>query len=113
MEGLAGMSQHIRLPISLSSNGTFRTVAEDDPQEIAQNVLVILRTRTDLDGTGERLATPDFGIPDPAFTGFDAQEALDVVRTFEPRADVTVVQQALEDGVETTDLSVRPRRENI
>lgn len=102
--------EHIRLPITVGPDGAFRTVREDSPDEIAQNVEVILRTRLDDDGIGERLATPDFGTPDPTFVGFDADTALDVVRTYEPRADVAVVQQAIDRlGVETTDLSARRR----
>lgn len=104
------MSQHIRLPISIGADGTFRTVTEDERAEIAQNVLVILRTRINPDGIGERLATPTFGTADPTFVGFNAETALDVVRTFEPRADVAVVQQAIDVlGVQTTDLSVQRR----
>ena len=85
------MSQHLRLPLQLGPDGTFATVEEDSVEEIRQNVLVILRTRI-----GERLATPDLGVPDPTFRGFDADQALDVVRAFEPRADLQVAQQALD-----------------
>lgn len=99
------MSQHLRLPLTVGPDGTFRTVVEDSLDEITQNVLVILRTRT-----GERLATPDLGVPDPTFAGFDADEALDHVRTYEDRADLDVVRQALTGaGVQTTVISVGGR----
>lgn len=99
------MSQHLRLPISLAPDGTFRTVTEDSPEEITQNVRVILRTRI-----GERLATPDFGTPDPTFAGFDAAAAMDLVSDQEPRAELAVVEQVIDSaGLQTTDLSVRRR----
>ncbi len=63
------MSQHLRLPFGLAADGTFATVQEDSDDEVVQNVGVILRTRL-----AERLATPDFGTPDPTFTGLDAAD---------------------------------------
>lgn len=104
------MTKHLRLPPTLAPDGTFRTVEEDSAEEILQNVTVILRTRIDAEGVGERLATPEFGTADPTFAGFDADTALDVVRTYEPRADVQVIRQVLDRfGREQTDLSVRRR----
>ncbi len=97
------MSVHLRLPLSLGGDGSFRTVAEDSPEEVLQNVLVVLRTRP-----GERLATPDLGVRDPVFDGLDVAEALAEVAEWEPRADVTVVEQALSaEGVQSVRLDVR------
>lgn len=102
---LAGVSEHLRLPVRIGPDGTFRTDAEDSVEEIRQNVLVILRTRL-----GERMATPGFGTSDPTFTGFDAAVALDLVAVIEPRADLSVVLQALSAlGREQVDLAVRRR----
>lgn len=101
------MSRHIRLPIAIATDGTFTTVAEDSVEEITQNVTVVLRTRT-----GERLATPDLGTPDPTFTGLDPAVALDMVRQVEPRADLDIVTRAVTAaGVQAVDVQVR-RREN-
>lgn len=105
MVGVAGVSEHIALPIRVGGNGGFVTVAEDSAQEIVQNVAVLLRTRE-----GERLATPEFGTPDPVFTGLDAEAALALIATTEPRATVEVVRQVLDrDGRQVTDLDVRRR----
>lgn len=99
------MSEHLRLPLRVAPNGRFYTVAEDSSEEILQNVLVILRTRL-----GERLATPDFGTPDPTFTGFDVEAALAAVTDVEPRADLQTVRHALDRlGAETLDVLVSRR----
>jgi phage baseplate assembly protein W len=107
MGWLASVSQHqhIRLPITLAADGSFRTVAEDSIEEVLQNVTVILRTRLE-----ERLATPDLGVPDPTFVGFDTAAALDMARMYEPRADLQVIERALTAlGVQTTTVTVGRR----
>lgn len=97
------MSEHLRLPFSLTANGTFATVQEDTDSEVVQNVAVILRTRQD-----ERLATPRFGTADPTFTGLDPAQVLPVVGEYEPRATLRIVQAAIRaDGVQTNDIGVR------
>lgn len=97
------MTVHLRLPIALGSDGTFLTVAEDSDGEVVQNVAVILRTRE-----GERLATPEFGTPDPTFTGLDIAAVLPVVEQYEPRADLDVVQHAI-TAVSTVTVTSVPR----
>lgn len=98
------MSEHLRLPLTIGPDGTFRTLREDSVEEITQNILVVLRTRT-----GERLATPELGTPDPVFNGLDTAAALDVVTLIEPRADLEVVRDALEVSRQSVTLSVRRR----
>lgn len=95
------MTAHLRLPLSLAGDGSFRTVEEDSPEEILQSVAVVLRTRP-----GERLADPDLGVEDPTFVGFDAKAALTEVERWEERASLEVVEQVYADGVQTTRLSV-------
>lgn len=95
--------KHLRLPLALGPDGTFATVTEDTDAEIKQNVSVILRTRT-----GERLATPTFGTPDPTFDGLDVAAVTEVVAQTEPRADLTIVQQVItRDGVQVNDATIR------
>lgn len=97
------MTEHLRLPLALSTDGSFQTVREDSDAEIVQNVSVIMRTRP-----GERLATPNFGTPDPAFTGLDPAVVLPVVQEYEPRADLDIVAQVVRaDGLQTNDIGVR------
>lgn len=97
------MSRHLRLPLTLTADGTFRTVEEDSIEEIVQNVAVVLRTRL-----GERLATPDFGTPDPTFQGLDPAVVLDQIRDVEPRADVEIVAQAITAaGLQALDVQIR------
>lgn len=99
------MSEHLRLPLRLTPAGRLATVVEDTVEEIAQNVTVLLRTRP-----GERLATPTLGLPDPVFTGLDPAVALEVVREWEPRADLQLLDQVLAaDGTQTTSLLLRRR----
>jgi phage baseplate assembly protein W len=94
---------HLRLPLQLAADGTFATVREDSDAEVVQNVAVILRTRT-----GERLATPEFGTPDPTFVGLDPAVVLPVVQTYEPRADLDIVQGVVgADGNQINDIGVR------
>jgi phage baseplate assembly protein W len=104
---VAGVSHtpgHLALPISLTADGAFRVVDEDSPQELQQNVAQILRTRT-----GERLATPEFGIADPAFTGLDVEVALSLVEQWEPRATAELVEQVLVGGTQTSTINVQRR----
>lgn len=97
------MTQHLRLPFGLASDGSFQTVAEDSDAEVVQNVAVILRTRV-----GERLQTPEFGTPDPTFVGLDPAVVLPVVQEYEPRADLDIVAQVIRaDGIQTNDIGVR------
>jgi phage baseplate assembly protein W len=99
------MSVHLKIPLTIGADGTFLTVPEDSTAEILQNVTVILRTRT-----GERLATPDLGTPNPVFQGFDAASAIELISAADPRATVDLVRQAIDSaGKQTTDLTVRRR----
>lgn len=96
------MSVHLRLPLALAGDGSFRIVSEDSSEEIMQCVEVVLRTHP-----GERLMAPGLGVEDPTFVGFDAPTVLAVVREWEPRAEIEVVEQALTaDGVQTSRLSM-------
>lgn len=96
---------HLALPLALTTDGAFRTVDEDSPQELQQNVTQILRTRP-----GERLATPEFGTPDPTFTGLDVEVALGLVEQWEPRATAELVEQVLSpDGTQTSTINVQRR----
>lgn len=62
-------------------------VEQDSPEEIAQCVEAILATPE-----GSRIARPEFGLPDQAFTegGASRREILEAVSVWEPRADVLV-----------------------
>lgn len=81
---------HLAVPFDLDRRGHARTVDQDSPAEILQNVGVLLSTRP-----GDRQALPQFGVEDRTFDQIDDVEWLvDAVSEWEPRADVDVTVAA-------------------
>lgn len=95
---------HLAVPFRIT--GTRAATVEDGTlDEVAQNVRVILGTRT-----GERLAVPAFGTADPTFglagATPDAAEVEGAVTEWEPRATISLEYRApTVDG--TADVVVR------
>ncbi len=75
---------HLRVPFRITG-GRALTVEDGSPDEIAQNVRVIVGT-----GVGERREVPDFGVDDPTFTDADLDDVEAAVAEFEPRADLHI-----------------------
>jgi hypothetical protein len=97
---------HLAVPLRLTGGGRFATVAEDSRDELLQNVRVALLTRP-----GDRLATPELGTDDPTLRRPGAVAiALEQAQELEPRADLELVEQVLEElGNERTTVHVSSR----
>ena len=77
---------HLALPLRVDATGRLATVEQDSPDEIAQNVAVILAT-----AEGSRVEVPEFGVPRVEFTArIPAHEIVAAVEEWEPRASLTV-----------------------
>lgn len=73
------MANLLSFPMRLGPNGAFVTRDEDDAAYYAELIGVLTGTRE-----GERLLCPMFGLSDPTFTDFDAQELAHKVELFGP-----------------------------
>lgn len=98
------MSRHLALPLRLGAGGSFVTVDEDSIDEVTQNVRVALLTRP-----GERLATPELGTDDLTFVGLAGTDVLEQTLEIEPRADLDLVEQLIDElaGEERNTVHVR------
>jgi phage baseplate assembly protein W len=89
------IAQHLTFPFAVSRDGSMQTVPQDSIGDVAQSVKVIMSTVQ-----GTRLLSPEFGIPDPEFTGIDSATVSHAVVQWEPRATGVAVTSTLrEDGV--------------
>lgn len=94
---------HLAFPFRLSGDGTVAVVEQDTLDEVAQNVEVIVRTRT-----GTRIEIPEFGIDALLFgqvDGDDAESLLQQVARWEPRAE-----SYAEDAPDRLDETIRAVR---
>lgn len=76
---------HFALPLRLGGDGRLAVLEQDSPDEIAQNVAVILATPA-----GSRAELPEFGSPRWDFDLPDPSDVIEAVREWEPRADLTL-----------------------
>lgn len=78
---------HLAIPFRLNPDGSAQTVDQDSIDDIAQCVEVLTATTI-----GSRIELPGYGIPDLTFTQGQpaAQQILQAINTWEPRADATV-----------------------
>lgn len=88
------MARRLSFPFRLLPNGRAATVeqgsADADRESIAQLVLTRI---------GERPLLPGFGMPDPAFAGFEPTELTAVVAMFGPTVDIVDVAVSAADDV--------------
>jgi len=88
---------HLAVPLTLGADGSFVTVAQDTPVEIAQCVRVLLSTTA-----GTRLMLPRYGVRDVAFTNGDSSGMVQAVARWEPRAaGITIRTVGNADGSTT------------
>ena len=74
---------HFSFPFRIEG-GSASVVEQDDPEELEQNVFVLLLTEE-----GERMEVPDFGVPDPTFrTGIDAEAISAIAERWDERVQV-------------------------
>lgn len=83
------MPQRLALPIRVTATGALASVPQDSDAEIRQSLGLLVATVP-----GERRSEPDYGLPDPTFGGVDVTEIADVIATWEPRADPSVIEVA-------------------
>lgn len=100
----------IEWPLRLDRRGEPRTVDQDSVAEITQSVRVLLQTRP-----GDRPTQPDYGYSDPAFQPATPGELgtgvadIEAARTWEPRADATIVRAAVTDDLVQVTVDVEPQ----
>lgn len=75
------MPSCLALPIAVTRQG-LASVEQDTPEEVAQSVNLLLNTQP-----GDRRFIPEYGLPDPVFSGATEAEVAEVVKHWEPRAD--------------------------
>lgn len=92
------MADLLSFPMRLGLNGSFVTRDEDDPAYYAELLGVLIATRE-----GERLYAPTFGMQDPTFAAFDAQELSYKVEIYGPPVRIVSVS---EDFVSTSAVDV-------
>lgn len=83
------MAEHLAFPLKIARQG-LATVDQDSDADIVQSVSLLLTTRP-----GERRSAPEYGLPDPVFSGAQLGDITAVVAEWEPRADMKKI--ALED----------------
>jgi hypothetical protein len=83
---------HLAWPLRYTSQG-YGSVEQDTVAELATNVAVICSFPI-----GFRDEAPEFGIEDPEFDGppLDLTDVTLALSAYEPRADVTIVEQPLD-----------------
>lgn len=80
------MTKVLAYPFQITPGGRIATVEHDSVQAKAQQLEVLIRTRT-----GERVLVPAFGLPDPAFRGLQLDDIRTRVELFGPNVTVTEV----------------------
>lgn len=96
---------HFRFPFALAGDGKGLRVNEQDSQEDVEDcVEVVLSTVI-----GERQELPTYGLPDQAFreNGADMQVIDIVIDQWEPRADVTLSAEEIEDLTQHVKINMR------
>lgn len=83
----------LALPLRMAGS-RLATVETDSDEEIAQSVALLLDTRP-----GERRSVPEYGLPDPLFSGVDLDVIADVVDEWEPRATPLFLEQLVDGGI--------------
>lgn len=81
------MPLRLALPLTLTAGSGLVTVGQDTPAEIAQSVALLLATRP-----GERRSVPDYGTPDPMFSGVDPDDINAAIEVWEERADPATIE---------------------
>lgn len=87
------MTELLSFPMRLGLNGAFVTRDEDDTAYYAELLGVLIATRE-----GERQYAPTFGMRDPSFTEFDAQELAYKVEQFGPPVRIVSVNEEFVSG---------------
>lgn len=82
------MADLVSFPFRLAPTGYVVTRDEDDPAYYAELIGQLVATHL-----GERVLVPSFGMADPTFTKFDAQELTYKVEAFGPPVRITTVTE--------------------
>lgn len=96
----------LKLPIVMDDSGRLATHPQDSAADIGQSVGLLLATRP-----GERRSVPDYGLPDALFAYAGVREAQirDVVEEWEPRAEITDIDDLDAGRLEDVTVWTQPR----
>lgn len=97
------MAQHLAFPIRVTGRGVLATVEQDSEADIAQSVALLLDTRP-----SERRSVPDYGLPDPVFGGLDVAEVVEVISTWEERAEELDIEQIAQGVIDSAQVYAQP-----
>ncbi|HXH77323.1 GPW/gp25 family protein [Nocardioides sp.] len=93
------MARVLTLPLTVAANGAMATVTQDSSPEITQSVALLLDTRP-----GERRTLPDYGLPDPLFSGVDPNLVAEVIDEWEPRAETELIELVVAGAFQAVDV---------
>lgn len=96
----------LKLPIVIDDSGRLATHVPDSGADINQSVGLLLATRP-----GERRSVPDYGLPDAlfAYAGLREDQIRDTVEEWEPRADITGIDDLDAGALEDIAVWTQPR----
>lgn len=96
----------LKLPIVIDDQHRLGTHVPDSADDIAQSVGLLLATRP-----GDRLSVPDYGLPDAMFAlaGLREAQIRDAVEEWEPRADITSIDDLDNGAIEDVTVWTQPR----
>jgi phage baseplate assembly protein W len=85
---------HFDYPFRFGADGHAICLEQDDPDEIRNCVVVLLKTPI-----GTRMDVPDFGVPEQLFRmgGIREEIVLNALRAWEPRAAYTMTLDTIRD----------------
>lgn len=100
---------HFDYPFRFGANGHAITIEQDEPDEVRNCVVAILKTPA-----GSRLDLPAFGAPDQTFRegGVDGNTILSVLRRWEPRAEYAMDVQEIRNLAQTVTVTPMLRGED-
>ncbi|WP_125568722.1 GPW/gp25 family protein [Nocardioides baekrokdamisoli] len=93
------MPAHLAFPLTVGAKG-LRTVVQDSAADIVQSVALLLDTRPT-----DRRSVPDYGLPDPTFSGLGVSTLAALIDEWEPRAEPAILEQVLAGVLEVINVA--------
>ncbi len=97
----------LSLPLRLQG-GRFVSIPQGSPQALAESVALLVETRP-----GERRSVPQYGMPDPLFSGVDPVVLRGVVQVWEPDATPSEITRAMSGTTQIVTVELDPADEDF